>query len=377
MELEFDKEIDVILRKARDGGSAALTAVASPHPDADAIAAFAENALPDRSKLLYIKHFADCDGCRHLLSQSMLLNSEADATAASSAVRGEKHGMAVPWYAAIFRSPSLAMTMGALVLAFAGILGYLVVQNSNNDANTVISKVTEPQTGAPYSKPDNSRVSTSNSNSAPAGNSSAANSTSDSANSSRDSSTNTSVSPLTPGGGPNVRLDKDTSSVGATPEPAKPTVFAAAPPAPVDQPKTEVGGKAAVEEKAKEANEDDKVTALASRDEITADRKVRELQTKQAKRNDGPSRSSGQVQQENGVYNNSVAENKTTKQIAGKSFSLRHGVWYDVAYHGQATKTVRRGSDEYKKLDGGVRNIADTLGETVVVVWKEKAYRIQ
>ena len=76
MELEFDKEIDAILRKARSGivtnnGSDA------GHLDADSIAAFAENALPDKSRLLYIEHFADCDKCRQQLSQTILMNNEA------------------------------------------------------------------------------------------------------------------------------------------------------------------------------------------------------------------------------------------------------------------------------------------------------------
>ena len=48
MELEFDKEIDAILRKARSD----VGVTASNHLDADMMAAFAENALPERAKLL-------------------------------------------------------------------------------------------------------------------------------------------------------------------------------------------------------------------------------------------------------------------------------------------------------------------------------------
>ena len=66
-----------------------------------------------------------------------------------------------------------------------------------------------------------------------------------------------------------------------------------------------------------------------------------------------------------------------TRLVGGKRFDNRNGVWYDSAYRGQATINLRRASDEYKKIDKGVRNIADTLGGTVVVVWKDKAYRIQ
>ena len=39
--------------------------------------------------------------------------------------------------------------------------------------------------------------------------------------------------------------------------------------------------------------------------------------------------------------------------------------------------TDERGSDEYKKLDGGLKDIAEKLDGIVIVVWKNKGYRIQ
>ena len=98
MELEFDKEIDAIRRKARSDTAVSTVAVSSAHIDADSVAAFAENALPEKAKLLYMEHFADCDGCRKLLSQTVLMNAEAvSATsgAASSSVTGSAAAAAV------------------------------------------------------------------------------------------------------------------------------------------------------------------------------------------------------------------------------------------------------------------------------------------
>ena len=66
-----------------------------------------------------------------------------------------------------------------------------------------------------------------------------------------------------------------------------------------------------------------------------------------------------------------------TRIAGGKTFNNRERVWYDTAYTGQATTNVRRGSEEFKKLDSGLRDIANMIGGTVVVVWKTKAYRIQ
>jgi len=66
-----------------------------------------------------------------------------------------------------------------------------------------------------------------------------------------------------------------------------------------------------------------------------------------------------------------------TISVGGKTFKRENNVWYDSAYRGQATVNVSRGTNEYKKLDSGLRGIAENLGGTVVVVWKTKAYRIQ
>ncbi len=80
MELEFDKEIDAILRTTRHTEGVAAD---SPHLDADVIAAFAENALPERSKTLYVQHLADCDRCRKILSQTISISENAVETAAA------------------------------------------------------------------------------------------------------------------------------------------------------------------------------------------------------------------------------------------------------------------------------------------------------
>ena len=64
------------------------------------------------------------------------------------------------------------------------------------------------------------------------------------------------------------------------------------------------------------------------------------------------------------------------RQAGGKTFARRDGAWYDSAYHGQPTQNYRRGTDEYSKLDAGLRSIAEQIGGTVVVVWKGKAFRL-
>ena len=64
--------------------SAAATSADSSHLDADSIAAFVENALPQASKLLYMEHIADCDRCRRILSQTVTLDRDESSDIAAA-----------------------------------------------------------------------------------------------------------------------------------------------------------------------------------------------------------------------------------------------------------------------------------------------------
>jgi hypothetical protein len=63
--------------------------------------------------------------------------------------------------------------------------------------------------------------------------------------------------------------------------------------------------------------------------------------------------------------------------VSGRTFELRQGAWYDTSYRGQGTINVRRNTETYRKLDRGLRSIAENLIGTIVTVWNGKAYRIQ
>ena len=102
MELEFDKEIDAIVRKNARGPTAAAS-LNSAHLEPDEIAAFAENALPANARSFYIKHLADCDRCRTVLSQTISLIPEAERVAASSVVDAPVVRLKEPtWFQKLF-----------------------------------------------------------------------------------------------------------------------------------------------------------------------------------------------------------------------------------------------------------------------------------
>jgi hypothetical protein len=377
MELEFDKEIDAILRKARGGDGAAVTAVTSPHLDVDTIAAFAENALPQKAKMLYIEHFADCDRCRRMLSQSVMLNSEAvtaDVGAASIAAT-ETAEATIPWFTRIFKTPSLALAMGAVVLAFSGILGYLAIQNRQETSAPEVSKAVEqtPTQGGPFygGEADYSANSAATANK-PTGVMSA----NTAANTAMPAANSTSNAPMrpeaaTPAGTLLGRTEEESRKDDDEKE-SKPVTLP--PPAPVGGAPAATAGEALkVEDKSKL---DDRGLIAAERTKSADDVMTRDSSPAAAKKTTGPTRSgpaNNQVQlQTQNVFNENLA-----RSVNGKTFDRRDGVWYDIAYRNQATTNVKRGTDAYKKLDSGLRSIADNLGGTVVVIWKDKAYRIQ
>ena len=170
------------------------------------------------------------------------------------------------------------------------------------------------------------------------------------------------------------------SSGDAQPPPEPNKTLAAAPkpmPSPADAAKSEVdrdrkadSGPDMLASKKKEAED--------GRRAATGEEKMRqEREAPMSAAKSGPSRS-GPLNTQNQVLNNgNLGDMPVTRSAGGKSFNNRQGAWYDTAYHGQTTTNISRGSEEYKKLDGGLRSIAQNLGGVVVVVWKGKAYRIQ
>ncbi len=377
MELEFDKEMDAILRRARGSGGVSAT---SAHLDADTIAAFVENALPQKAKLLNMEHFADCDRCRKQLSFAMSMNSEAETTEAASVVAPIVEA-AIPWYSKLFRTPNLALGMGALVVAFSGIIGYLVIQNrsANNRSDVAAANVSKPMASEPAATV-------------------AANSVMDA---NKPAVANANINPAAPasspatGSAPTDSQPAASSPTGVTSGADQPTVATKSADTgvtggvPADQEKPELKSAPIRPEPRKDGQpaetRDEKVELAKSgtddaisndRGRALEDRTTREGPYAPKKKETGPTRAVPgpryDQQQSNNIYTQTPI-----RSVGGKNFDNRGGIWYDTAYSNQPMIRVTRGSDEYKKLDGSVKRAAESLGGTVVVVWKANAYRIQ
>lgn len=379
MELEFDKEIDAILRKTRHDGS---VAVASPHLDADVIAAFAENVVPVGARALYTKHLADCDRCRRLLSQAIAWGDDEIETAAVSPAAAAIAGPAIPWYQGIFRTPNLAIAMGGLILVFSGVLGFLVLQNDRSDQNATVSQVTEPESTArgPYvddALPQlaaNANVPAQMSSEMPAAANTAARPASNASTSAAPESRRSVVGERQP----ETEADDNIATMremAAQPKPAGEAPAAkAAPPPPPRREAAPAGLASAAEERKK----DDEISQAERSDASLARKRAvtprsRDLPPESARA--GPAR--GPVQNMSNQIQNNTADMVVTRSVGGRKFTNRDGAWYDTAYRGQATINVKRGTEEFKKLDSGLRSIAGRIEGVVVVVWRSRAYRIQ
>jgi hypothetical protein len=389
MEFEFDKEIEALLRQTAKGETvfaaeanpqSAIRNPQSNHLDADEISAFAENALPETAQRKYTMHFADCDRCRKILSNLITLNSEAETISASSAVAPKIVETAkASWYRRLFAFPNLAYAMGGLVVLFGGFLAFTVLQNTGDLQNTEVSQISESQPVASgpgfESEPDffasNSTANTSNTPITANSNMMMSNSASSNSSAiSMNASTNTTTRISNANTTANAASVKKEAAAGN--EAQRETQEDSA----KNEPKTQTtdvtatfsaDGMSFNEKKVAERPQDDERTKAAQAPPTAA--LAKPSTPKENDKKDSIRAKSRKLE-----TSDADAENR---QIGDKNFKRSGGVWYDSNYKGQSTTNVRRGSNEYKNLDSGLRSIAENLSGTVVIVWKSKAYRIQ
>jgi len=400
MELEFDKEIDALLRKAKPDSPAAVGVLAAAsHLDADELAAFAENALPDRTRQFYIAHLAECDACRKTLSGFIATNPEAAMGAASVSAQPVLAAK-LPWYKQLFATPNLAYTMSALVVMFSGVIGLLVYQNQMSDRSTQPSRAT---TSAPASeKPETADR--------PEGFSNAS-----SANSMANSATGSPIESVTKSG---VEVGSaspmmSNSSTAATNSAAAPPVVTENKPAddkladaakaepnpPAAKPALLAQQPATKDTKEKDTassdrrDQDEKKVAQKTEDRVAGQnselgkmdaqnnvaRKMSPATDNAKLRSAGPRQVPTQTQTQSQAENVDVTGRafSNLRTAGGKKFEFRDGIWYDTAYTGQGKKDFKRGTEKYLRLDAGLRSIGDQIPGTVVVVWNGKAYKIK
>jgi hypothetical protein len=382
MELDFDKEIDALLRKARRDSPAGQGVPVSRHLDADELSAFAENAVPEASRAFYTAHLADCDSCRRTLVELNALNADAAPAAASESAAAAVVAE-TPWWKRLFAMPNLAYAMGVIVLLFSGLTGYLVFQRGPASRESQLARVTDER--ETYSSDSNANA--------------AVPMMSNTANTSTNSVANTtSNNPLgdvqrsgVAVGSSSVPAETENSPEGknesdhtlAANEPANVSPPPPPPPAAAKEKASVTAAAPAAKQPAPPAKDDERaadaiVVDGAEQQQQKKQDAMREAEQRKALRaapsTPGPRQVSPQTQiAEQSAQNSFIF----TRKVKGRTFEHRDGVWYDTDYTGGATTNVKRGTEEFKKLDDGLRSIAGKLDGTIVVIWKGTPFKIQ
>lgn len=404
MEVNFDKQIDTILRDLAKGDAFAESPPVS-HLDADELSAFAENVLPQKARLRAMEHLADCSKCRNILSTFVSLNVEAESETVHEEVKTIAAIPETPWYRRLFAFPSLSYLMGAMALILVGTIGIILWQNGQDsqlnvakNEESVTEKVKGPSGVSSDGEAPASEVYSAN-KAANAVAQPTVNAVANS-NSSVTVSNTTLTDPPKPIATPaSVGSANTATGSGPTLSDTK-KVESDAPPVVAKEDVASKGG-----EGKRAGNEPETYATPASRaqtEENLAGQRVETQTQNRAVQNtiiypDGESRDArrnappapapakkaapreSQVADDKDENEKNKVEAKPTayKDVAGKSFRSEKGIWTDTAYKGGSLTNIRRGTDEYKKLDSGLRSTADYLGGTVIIVWKGKNYKIQ
>jgi hypothetical protein len=159
MKPEFDREIDALLR-SRAGGerlrgvhSTARDESRASHLDADELAAFAENAMPDAARTRYSAHLADCDDCRRTATQIALAaniahaRDEREAVAANESVGSNKIA-AASWrerIAALLAPRAWRYAMPVVALLCVGVIALVVMRRVPNSETQLARNDEESQ----------------------------------------------------------------------------------------------------------------------------------------------------------------------------------------------------------------------------------------
>jgi hypothetical protein len=356
MEKDFDKEIDAILRGAAKGSNLAETT--KNHLDADEISLFAEGLLPMNARSSAIAHFADCNNCRSVLLDVVSFHED---TANSPGVNlvGTKTGFA-EYLRKLFSFSKLGFAMGALSLVFVGIIGFVAIQN-NKQSSEQAKLETKSITASPV-----------NANKPALAQSIEPVTATNSASNAAASVANTA---------PKAPIDSDTINRSPISADAKPRGPNAKSESDLPIAKQPLDKNKAIEEieqeKALITKEPAKTESLNAApnpvaeskvdDSANADKEVTRSAPEKPKKSAAPATTAGA----------SDSNVQRARSVAGKSFAKSDGTWIDSAYKGGATRTVNRGTKEFDELDSGLKSIANSLAEPVVVVWKAKNYRIQ
>lgn len=358
--------------------------VVSEHLDADELNLFAEGVLPAPARTRYTEHLADCQRCRTLVVGL--------AQSAGHTVRQEKttqQGGASFWrsLATLFSLPVLRYALPALLLTGVIAIGLMALREQRRSDLIAVNQPAEsPVAGEQMSETSGNASSSASPSSALQRQGSDKNiAASDPKNNPVDNSGLLAQKPGSNIGG----ITTDGTAAKDAPEFPQVAGAATAPPryAPEPAPPPKVSSEVDIKSAARKEDSFARETVNRQQDEG-------KLLSKDDSPTHGPARSrtmspSGRrrdadVATEDRASNKEkkeVAEEVETRAVSGRRFRRQGNAWVDTAFEASRGATnVGRGSEQFRALmadEPGLRAIVQQLGGEVVVVWKNRAYRIR
>jgi Putative zinc-finger len=389
MKQETNNEMDLLLRRLGQRQDV-FAPESQDHLDADELNAYAENALPAKTRARYTAHLAECSRCRELVVQ---LSASAGVVIAEP---GDKVSAPAGWrkfLASLFTPMVLRYAAPALGLIVVAVIGFVAlrsnrpaehvsqVQPAQSDSSRNVAEQVEsgsPKTVAGINSMNRADATV--------------NKEVQRKNEPQASPTPVPQSPpvdVTQSAPPaKAPVAKSESQPAATAEPAAPS------PAKLDandekrQKNEDAVGKSTAEVKVvpKETATHDFEVSAAKKAEEPATMRARTAKNKSVVAGTAtaqgaaasPGRRERSQRDDEDTAKDSVAE---TRSVAGREFQKRGGVWIDTAYDkSKAITTYHRDSESYRSLiadEPAIKTIADRLDGEIIVVWKGRAYRIQ
>jgi hypothetical protein len=406
-----DSQMDILMR--RFAGRAAEARPGHGHLDPDEVSAFAEGVLPAATRARYVSHLADCEDCRKLTSQLTI----ASGRAAEISLPASETVRARTWWqrlGGLGTLPAWRYAVSALVILAVVGVAFVVWRRSAQPSESLVAQVqpSEDQQRAAerpaVAEPEVTR------NISPSPSSGTVPQATPAPGASDKEATVTALSPAPPPVKAVPATEGETKSTiagGVAPVAAeKAPGYAPQPPADYrmdDRARQQqsIAGATPGGPRRNESYDKYKVDRASSgdvakqRDEdrsITANQNV--AQNKPAEATDSPrpestfglsrraeaTKSGPRKAEPSGREETKDGQKKESDQIehtrsaGGRKFQRQGAVWVDSNYKtSMKVKTIARGSDDFQKLDSGLRSIAQQLGGDIIVVWKGKGYRIR
>jgi hypothetical protein len=391
-----NNEIDLLLRSLasrRDepalqdrSGLGDGNGTASCHLDADELNSFAEGVIPAPARARYTAHLADCDACRGIV---VSLTQSAGMSNRSEALEQKRRPGSWAKLTSLLSFPVLRYAIPALVLTAVIGISLLAMWQRRGESDFIAQN--EPTVSAPStdqlkeaSSPPTQPANEPPSSTQKKADSRAADDSVKNENYLTDAKTGAvagtgtgDVARAKDAGQPAQSASRSELRPGYAPEPKA----AAAPPPPLteaDKPtqlaKEQPPAKLEQQERERDAYKN------TTGDEHGPNRSVASRPTGALanRRLDGLSAGRG------GPYNETKkgkAADVETRTVSGRRFTREGSAWVDTAYESaQVPIRVTRGSEQFRALvadEPGLRAIAEQLNGVVIVVWKNRAYRLQ